>query len=79
RDGLMILGLIILKRARCPLHFEAHLSGKLATASQMLALAWVTFGFTIASPVWACVAATVCTAWSALVYFKQGAALMNKS
>lgn len=71
RDGLMIVGLILLKRGRRRIEFRPHLAGKLATASQMVALAWVTVGLIDLSPLWPCVVATILTAWSAVVYFRQ--------
>ncbi len=79
RDGLMIIGLIILKRAKCRIHFNPHLSGKLTTVSQMTALAWVTFGLVSIPPVWPCSIAAAMTAWSAVVYFHQARGLMGKS
>lgn len=78
RDGLIIIGLLILKRARVPIHFSAHPSGKLATASQMVALAWVTIGLTELSPAWPSAAAACFTAWSAVAYFQQARALLEK-
>lgn len=79
RDGLMILGLIILKRAKCPIHFSPHIAGKLATASQMTALAWVTFGMTSVPAVWPCAIAGLCTAWSAVIYFEQARSLLKNN
>lgn len=79
RDGLMIIGLLVLKAAKCRIHFEPHLSGKLATAAQMTALAWVTFGLIDVAPLWPCVVAALLTAWSAVAYFQQARGLLGNA
>ena len=76
RDGLMIIGLIILKRAKGHIEFEPHVSGKYATAAQFTTLAWMTFGIVKIDPVWPCAVATFFTAWSAAAYFQQARKLM---
>jgi len=79
RDGLMIIGLLILRRAKRAIHFKAHFSGKFATATQMIALAWVTLGLTSVPPAWPCAVAALFTAWSAVAYYQQAAGLLRKS
>ena len=79
RDGLIIIGLIILKRAKDKIEFKAHPAGKFATIAQMTTLAWVTFGIIKIDPVWPCAVAALLTAWSAVAYFQQAYSLMRKS
>ena len=77
RDALMILGLIILKRARERIEFKPHFSGKFATATQFITLAWVTFGVVKIDPVWPCSVAAFFTVWSAIAYFQQARSLLK--
>ena len=77
RDGLMIIGLIIVKRANKSIEFKPHVSGKYATAAQFTTLAWVTFGILKVDPVWPCAVAAFFTAWSAVAYFQQAVSLMR--
>ncbi len=77
RDGLMIIGLIVLKRAKDRIEFKPHWSGKYATAAQFTTLAWVTFGIVKIDPVWPCAVAALFTAWSAVAYFQQAVRLMK--
>ena len=79
RDALMIIGLIILKRAGKHIEFKPHFSGKYATATQFIALAWVTLGVIQIEPVWPCSVAAFFTAWSAVAYFEQARGLLRKS
>lgn len=77
RDGLIVLGLIILKRAKRNIEFKAHVAGKYATAAQFITLAWVTFGIVKVDPVWPCMVATFFAIWSAVAYFQQAVGLMK--
>lgn len=77
RDGLIVLGLIILKRAKRNIEFKPHVAGKYATAAQFITLAWVTFGIVKMDPVWPCAVATFFATWSAVVYFQQAVGLMK--
>lgn len=79
RDALMIMGLIVVKAAKKRIHFEPHFSGKFATASQMITLAWITFGIFKINPVWPCSVAAFFTAWSALAYLQQARKMLKSS
>lgn len=79
RDALMIIGLLILKRAKDHIDFKPHFSGKFSTATQFITLAWVTFGILKIDPVWPCAVAAFFTVWSAVAYFQQAVGLMRKT
>ena len=76
---MIIIGLIILKRAKDHIEFKAHPAGKFATIGQMVTLAWVTFGIIKIDPVWPCAVAAALTAWSAVAYFQQAVSLMRSA
>lgn len=79
RDGLMIIGLIVLKRSRERIDFRPHLSGKCSSAAQFITLAWVTLGIIKVDPVWPCAVASLLTAWSAVAYFQQARGLLKQT
>jgi CDP-diacylglycerol--glycerol-3-phosphate 3-phosphatidyltransferase len=79
RDALMIIGLLVLRRAKRSIKFKPHISGKFSTATQFITLAWVTFGIIKIDPVWPCAVTSFFTVWSAVAYFQQARALVRQA
>ncbi|MDX1679411.1 MAG: CDP-alcohol phosphatidyltransferase family protein [Akkermansiaceae bacterium] len=77
RDALMIIGLLVLRQAKRKIEFKPHIAGKLSTATQFIALAWVTLGLIKIDPAWPCAVAAFFTIWSAIAYFRQARALLR--
>jgi len=72
RDCIILGGIKILWKNHREVKFAPHWSGKICTASQMIAIGWVMLKVVDLSPVYPCLIATVFTVWSMLAYLRQG-------
>jgi len=77
RDCLILVGIKILYRRHLKVVIAPHWSGKICTASQMVALGWVMLKVPW-PPTWPCVVAAVFTAWSTLAYLRQGLRILRQ-
>ncbi|MES2997267.1 MAG: CDP-diacylglycerol--glycerol-3-phosphate 3-phosphatidyltransferase [Verrucomicrobiota bacterium] len=71
RDGLIIAGIIVVKRKVGSVRYEPHWTGKVTTVMQMIAIGWVMLKVTTLSPEWPCYVAGFFTIWSGYQYYVE--------
>jgi len=79
RDGVILGGINVLYYKRIKVNIIPHWSGKVCTVTQMFALGWVMLKVAPFPPTWPCVVAAVFTAWSAVIYFRQGLRILRQA
>jgi len=72
RDCVILGGIKILWKNHREVKFAPHWTGKLCTASQMVAIGWVMLKVLPFSPVYPCLIAAFFTLWSMFAYLRQG-------
>lgn len=78
RDVIILGGINVLYYQHRPVHIAPHWSGKVCTATQMLALGWVMLKIVVIPPTWPCIVAAVFTAWSTVAYVRQGLHILRQ-
>lgn len=78
RDALILIGVKVLQCTHRTVRIAPHWSGKLCTATQMFALAWVMLKLVVIPPTWPCIVAAVFTGWSAIIYIRQGLQILRQ-
>jgi CDP-diacylglycerol--glycerol-3-phosphate 3-phosphatidyltransferase len=73
RDCLIGLGLLLVRRRVCTIHYQPHWTGKVCTVTQIFAIGWVMLKFDAFPPLYPCLLAAVFTLWSAVSYFNEAA------
>ena len=71
RDTLIVLGILLVKRASREVRYAPHWTGKVCTATQMFAVGWVMLKMGSLPPVYPCLVAAVFTLWSAAHYYLE--------
>lgn len=79
RDAIILGGINFLYYKHRTVHIAPHRSGKICTATQMVALGWVMLKVGWISPTWPCLLAAAFTGWSAVTYIRQGLAILRAS
>ncbi|MEN9975590.1 MAG: putative CDP-diacylglycerol--glycerol-3-phosphate 3-phosphatidyl-transferase 2 [Verrucomicrobiota bacterium] len=77
RDVIILGGINVLYFKHRPVLIAPHWSGKICTASQMLALVWVMLKITPITPFWPCLLSAVFIAWSTVAYIRQGLRILR--
>lgn len=78
RDALILIGVKWLQCTHRAVTIAPHWSGKICTVTQMFALGWVMLKLVTIPPTWPCLVAAVFTGWSAVIYFRQGLAILRQ-
>lgn len=71
RDSLIVLGIILVKRAAREVHYSPHWTGKVCTVTQMIAIGWVMLKVDLFPPLYPCLLAALFTLWSAVNYYLE--------
>lgn len=71
RDSLIVLGIILVKRAAREVHYAPHWTGKVCTVTQMIAIGWVMLKVDLFPPLYPCLLAALFTLWSAVNYYLE--------
>jgi len=71
RDSLIVLGIILVKRAAREVHYAPHWTGKVCTVTQMIAIGWVMLKVDLLPPLYPCLLAALFTLWSAVNYYRE--------
>ena len=77
RDALILIGVKVLECKQREVHIAPHWSGKICTVTQMFALGWVMLKVVTIPPTWPCLLAALFTAWSTVIYFRQGLQILR--
>ncbi len=77
RDCIIIFGLWYLHSRKFKIHFAPHWSGKFSTVTQMIAIGWVMLKLVPLSPIYPSILAGIFTLWSAIIYIRQGLAIIR--
>lgn len=72
RDCVILGGIKILWKNHRNVKFAPHWTGKICTASQMVAIGWVMLKVIPLSPIYPCMIAAFFTLWSMMAYLRQG-------
>lgn len=78
RDALIVLGILLVKRASREVRYAPHWTGKVCTATQMFAVGWVMLKTGNLPPVYPCLVAAVFTLWSAAHYYLQASRQLRR-
>jgi CDP-diacylglycerol--glycerol-3-phosphate 3-phosphatidyltransferase len=78
RDSLIVIGIILVKRAAHAVHYSPHWTGKVCTVTQMIAIGWVMLKVNVLPPVYPCILAAVFTLWSAVNYYLEASRQIHK-
>lgn len=78
RDALILIGVKWLQCTHRRVTIAPHWSGKVCTVTQMFALGWVMLKVVTIPPTWPCLVAAGFTGWSAVMYFRQGLAILRQ-
>jgi cardiolipin synthase len=78
RDTLILIGIIVVKRAAREVHYSPHWTGKVCTVTQMFAIGWVMLKIGYLPPVYPCLVAAVFTLWSAFHYYLEASRQLRR-
>ncbi len=78
RDTLIVLGILLVKRASREVRYAPHWTGKVCTATQMFAVGWVMLKMGSLPPVYPCLVAAVFTLWSAAHYYLEASRQLRR-
>ena len=72
RDLEILGGIIILFKINGKVPINPHWTGKVCTATQMVAMGWIMLHVTVIDPIYPVILATLFTLWSGYEYFMTG-------